>query len=78
MDTQFAPTDKVLFIDFDHTCYDTDMFLLTEIRQPMLSRFDIPTDKWKNLMKMQYMQAIREQHLIELKIIDPHPAQRKT
>lgn len=75
MDTQFAPTDKVLFIDFDHTCYDTDMFLLTEIRQPMLSRFDIPTDKWEE----SYENAVHagyslEQHLIELeKIIDPTP-----
>jgi FMN phosphatase YigB (HAD superfamily) len=75
MDTQFAPTDKVLFIDFDHTCYDTDMFLLTEIRQPMLNLFNISTDKWEK----SYENAVQagyslEQHLTELiKIMSSAP-----
>ena len=38
---------KVLILDFDHTCYDTDDFLFAEIRQPMLNNFKIPVDIWE-------------------------------
>ena len=59
--------DKVLFLDFDHTCYDTDTFLLKEIRQPMLKYFKIPAQEWEK----SYEKAVRagyslEQHLLEL------------
>lgn len=67
MNIQLNSLDKILFLDFDHTCYDSDAFLLKEIRQPMLSRFKIPTKKWEE----SYKKAVRagyslQQHLIEL------------
>jgi len=67
MSTQFNPKDKIIVLDFDHTCYDTDDFLLVEIRCPMLSRFDIPVDAWEQ----SYRRAADigyslEQHLEEL------------
>ncbi len=79
MNTQMTFSEKILFLDFDHTCYDTDSFLLDEIRQPMLSRFNIPTDKWEE----SYENAVRagyslEQHLIELeKILNPSPCSKE-
>ena len=75
MNTQFAPNDKILFIDFDHTCYNTDMFLLAEISQPMLKRFNLPQKEWE----ISYENAVKagytlEQHLKEInKIIQPAP-----
>ena len=33
MNTQLNSFNKVLFLDFDHTCYDSDAFLLKEIRK---------------------------------------------
>ncbi len=67
MNMKFNSNDKLLFIDFDHTCYDTDCFLLKEIRQPMLNNFKIPTQEWEE----SYEKAVQtgyslEQHLIEL------------
>ncbi len=47
MDKGFLPTDKVLVLDFDHTCYDTDAFLLFEIRNRMIDTFNIPIDAWE-------------------------------
>ena len=44
---KFTPRDKILVLDFDHTCYDTDAFLLFEIRQRMLREFDIPIKAWE-------------------------------
>ncbi|KKR78435.1 MAG: hypothetical protein UU24_C0037G0007 [Candidatus Nomurabacteria bacterium GW2011_GWA2_40_9] len=64
---QFDQKDKVLVLDFDHTCYDTDAFLLFEIRQAMISRFNIPVPVWEE----SYENAVKtgyslEQHLEEL------------
>ncbi len=75
MNTQFSPNEKVLFLDFDHTCYDTDMFLMHEIRQPMLKSFNMPDKEWEK----SYENAVKagyslEQHLEEInKIIQPAP-----
>ncbi len=67
MNTQLNSNNKVLFLDFDHTCYDTDCFLLKEIRQPMLNNFKIPTEKWeKSYEKAVHAGYCLEQHLIEL------------
>ncbi len=55
MISQFAPKDRVLVLDFDHTCYDTDAFLLHEIRQPMLRLFEIPVAIWEK----SYSQAVK-------------------
>jgi len=64
---QFDQKDKVLVLDFDHTCYDTDAFLLFEIRQAMISRFNIPVlvreESYENAVKIGYS---LEQHLEEL------------
>jgi FMN phosphatase YigB (HAD superfamily) len=72
MNTESNNLNKILFLDFDHTCYDTDTFLLQEIRHPMIKKFKIPTKEWEE----SYEKAVRvgyslEQHLIELnKITD--------
>lgn len=72
---QFSPIDKVLVLDFDHTCYDTDDFLLAEIRLPMLKRFNIPVEAWEQ----SYRKAVAigyslEQHFQELiKTMKPAP-----
>ncbi|MDQ3076278.1 MAG: HAD family hydrolase [bacterium] len=43
----FNPSDRVLALDFDHNCYDTEAFLLFEIRQRMLEKWNIPVDAWQ-------------------------------
>lgn len=47
MISEFSPNDQVLVLDFDHNCYDTEAFLLFEIRQPMLEKWNIPVDAWQ-------------------------------
>jgi FMN phosphatase YigB (HAD superfamily) len=47
MTKQFNPKDKVLILDFDHTCYDTNDFLVFEMKQPMLRHFNITADIWE-------------------------------
>ena len=68
---QFKSKDKVLVLDFDHTCYDTDDFLLNEIRQPMLNRFKIPADIWeksyKEALKVGYTLEQHRKELIKIK-----------
>ena len=67
MDIEFKPTDKILILDFDHTCYDTDAFLLFEIRRPMLKTFDIPVKKWEESYEAAAdIGYSLEQHLQEL------------
>ncbi len=67
--------DKALILDFDHTCYDTDAFLLHEIREPMLSHFNIPVEKWEQAYRAAAdIGYLPEQHLQELnKIMQPAP-----
>ncbi len=48
MIAKFEPGNKILVIDFDHTLYDTDAFLLFEIRRVMLDEFHIPTKEWED------------------------------
>jgi FMN phosphatase YigB (HAD superfamily) len=65
--SQFNPNDKVLVLDFDHTCYDTDAFLMYEIRQGMINKFNIPFKSWEE----SYESSVRlgyslEQHRNEL------------
>ncbi|MFA5937169.1 MAG: HAD family hydrolase [Candidatus Paceibacterota bacterium] len=67
MISSFKPEDKVLILDFDHTCYDTDDFLLAEIRRPMLNRFNIPVESWEKSYKEAVSRGYSlEQHLEEL------------
>jgi FMN phosphatase YigB (HAD superfamily) len=67
MVTPFNPEEKILILDFDHTCYDTDDFLLAEIRRPMLSHFNIPIESWEKSYKEAVSKGYSlEQHLEEL------------
>jgi len=72
---KFKPTDKVLVLDFDHACYDTDAFLMSEITHRMLRKFNIPVEIWEK----SYESAVRlgyslEQHRSELiKILGYEP-----
>lgn len=47
MPEKIEKAGKILILDFDHTCYDTDSFLLEELREPMLRRFGIPPEHWE-------------------------------
>ena len=79
MFSKFNPNDKVLVLDFDHNCYDTDAFLLFEIRQKMLNKFNISAQIWQDA----YESAVKigyslEQHLKELvKILNYEPCSLK-
>ncbi len=72
---KFNPEDKILVLDFDHTCYDTDDFLFNEIRQPMLKQFKIPIDIWeqsyKEAVKVGYSLEQHRQELIKLMGSEP-------
>lgn len=64
---QFNLTDKILILDFDHTCYDTDDFLLNEIRQPMLNRLNISIPVWEeSYRKAANIGYSLERHLQEI------------
>ena len=67
--------EKILVLDFDHTCYDTDSFLLFEIRLPMLARFNIPVKKWEEAYESSAKIGYSlEVHLQELnKIMNSSP-----
>ncbi len=47
MTEEHEKNNKILVLDFDHTCYDTDDFLFNEIRKPMLKALDIPVAVWE-------------------------------
>lgn len=53
--------EQVLVLDFDHTCYDTDDFLLNEIRHPMLSDFVVSEKDWEKA----YEEAVKTGYSIE-------------
>ena len=51
MSTLINPTEKLIVLDFDHTCYDTDAFVWFELRQTMINRFHIPVGVWEEAYK---------------------------
>lgn len=75
MITPFKSTDKILVLDFDHTCYDTDAFLLYELRQAMLKKFDIPIKAWEDsyesAVKMGYSLERHRSELIKILKYEP-------
>ncbi|MEK7113856.1 MAG: HAD family hydrolase [Patescibacteria group bacterium] len=52
---------KALILDFDHTCYDTDAFLLFEIRQPIFNKFKVSNVDWET----SYEETVKTGYSIE-------------
>ncbi|MFA6585827.1 MAG: hypothetical protein WCS86_01565 [Candidatus Paceibacterota bacterium] len=72
---QFKSTDKILVLDFDHNCYDTDAFLLFEIRNPMINNWNIPVVAWQEAYekaaKVGYTLEVHREELIKILNYEP-------
>ena len=61
MNTKTNSKGKILFVDFDHTCYDTDSLLFEGIREPLLNSFNIPVSKFEE----SYMRTVKAGYTLE-------------
>ena len=75
MSAQFDPTDKILVLDFDHNCYDTDAFLLFEIRDAMINKWNIPIPAWQEAYeratKIGYTLEVHREELVRILKYEP-------